>query len=199
MWYCPHKPKSKPPRAFTLIEMLLATALSGVVMMAVLAVLGRFARRQDYHATPPDRRAVEEALLSLIEADLLNAEVMELRKAGFSLQGFGRIDERTNAIDHAPVTVVYEVRKSRRQSWLIRRQIGGGPTAVRRVRSDLLCRGVQRIAVKRALPTTRKASPPRAKGPQGVPEAVRVTVFFGPQGPGGEKRVLERILYLRAD
>ena len=188
---------NRVPPAFTLIETLAATALAATVMVAALAVLTRFARCGRPSDGADAARNAEEALVSVIEADLLNAETFEPTAGGFVLRGFGRLDDRTNAISHAAVTVAYEVARTDRHSWLLRRQSGPAAGPTDSIRSDLLCRGVEELTLTAAAADKATAPPSLAVGPQPVPAAVQLEIRFGPTGTVQEGRLLKRIICLK--
>jgi prepilin-type N-terminal cleavage/methylation domain-containing protein len=95
-------------RAFTLIEMLLATALAAVLMAAVLTMLAGVAR---------DRRRVNavtasptpQPLIERIRWDLANAQTMDMGRDGGSvvLTGHGGIDHRSLISNGRLVQVTY--------------------------------------------------------------------------------------------
>jgi type II secretory pathway component PulJ len=198
MWFYRHK-TSRKSGAFTLIEMVLATALAASVMVALLGVLARVARRQERAPQRDGSETVEEPLLALIETDLLNADAIKPDQNGFSVKGLCRLDRASKRISHLPAVVTYQVREAGGRSWLVRRQTSPDAGAEPREESDLVCLGVEKLTLAGKGGPLQPAAGRRI--PQGwvaVPRAVILAVTFTAVGRSdGKEPVLKRVLHMR--
>jgi len=191
-------------RGFTLIELLAATAMSAVLMLSVLIVIGSIGQR--HSVTPPAMRAGAGRLGELMEVirmDLVNAREIAVSDDGIRLFGFGSIDRSTLAPNHRPVVVMYRIREMDRGRILTRSQRrryapridDGGPVEW----SEMLASGVTELSIQ---PLEAK---PRAQGPttrpltMGGPDAelltprVRVTIRFDTP----DRPTLDEVLIVR--
>lgn len=190
--------KIKTRRAFTLIEMALATALAASIMVAVLGVLARFSRSREGRVAGASNEAIEEAVVSVIETDLLNAETLEPLRDGVTIKGFGCIDADTKCISHFPAEIVYQVRPAGTSTWLIRRQTRTGPTGQVRTQSELVCRGVTKFALVPIGEPAKEQAPERGqKQSLPAPAGAKLTITFGDAPAKSKQRSVERVLYLR--
>ncbi|MDB5325529.1 MAG: hypothetical protein JWM57_1098 [Phycisphaerales bacterium] len=132
-------------RAFTLVELVAATALSALLMTTLLAVVASLGRERNAIA----HRATEQtppALLELLRWDCVNARTVRLRERSVMFTGFGSLDPRSlTPTVNRPVEVIYEVQQMGGRSWLCRRQQEPGNPG--RASTELVCAGVQDIAV----------------------------------------------------
>ncbi len=204
MWCC--RDKQAPASGFSLIEMVLATALAASLMVAVLLARTRVARGRAGRAVAPDDAARERALLAAIETDLLNARSLELGPEGIVIHGYAGFDAATRTIVSTPVRIVYEVRKAGGRRWLVRRQWRGrragrpGPAVVE---AELVCDGVERLGLEPVRDAPAGAGQPRAADTQPTdqpapkPRAVKLTATFSAAGEGGPARSIQRVLHLR--
>jgi prepilin-type N-terminal cleavage/methylation domain-containing protein len=102
-----------PRRAFTLIELLLATSISVILMAALVTVTGHVAR--DRHALQRmrdvnDGAFVTNSTLQLLATDLRHARrVWHLKSGGILMTGYGGIDRDTLLPDGSLVRIAYAV------------------------------------------------------------------------------------------
>lgn len=109
-------------RAFTLIEMLVATALSAVLLGALLLIAARLSsdRVQLAEHAAADHSGIED----LLDWDLHNAEQREsINAQTIELRGHNGIDPQTLQPNFRAVAVTYELQEAahqliRRQRWL---------------------------------------------------------------------------------
>ncbi len=115
-------------RGFTLVELLLATALSTLLLLgvtAVIASLGSAAQRegrgqQAAHAIGP---AAVDAWVRLLREDMANASEVEVSGDNeLTLIGHAALDPRSGERTHRPARVVYAVERIGARDWLVRRQ-----------------------------------------------------------------------------
>ncbi len=111
-------------RAFTLIEMLVATVLSAVLMLAVLAMMAAVARDRRslnfLNSTPADR-----GLVDLVQWDLANAQSISrnARDQSVVLVGVGGIDAASLSPDGRLVQVTYQIQSSTNNLWRVQQYL----------------------------------------------------------------------------
>jgi len=117
---------NKPTKnAFTLIELLVAIVLGTILMSTLMGVLRRsfseitVATRDD----PSLNRNV--LLLEQLRRDFSNARRMQIGIDRFELEGFVHRDPKTLIATQRPARVIYEIRRDRDQSLLVRVQMEG--------------------------------------------------------------------------
>ncbi len=155
-------------RGFTLLELLLATVLSVMLMLGVLAVVTDLSTVPETVASREDRSAAPQtqtldAWVRLLRGDLAHAIHIDAASASrIEMLGSGALDERGRSRTHRPVKVSYFLETLDGQQWLVRRQIAQDSLAVRAIQRDLLCRGVQRfeLIAEGAAPTTQEGPQP---------------------------------------
>lgn len=107
---------------FTLIEVVLATALAATLMIAILGVtatLGRTHRAMTHTAASRERHA---ELIELLRRDLSHAQETRLGKNRVELVGFGSLDPSTLEPAQRPARVVYRLGDGDGASLLVREQ-----------------------------------------------------------------------------
>lgn len=108
--------------AFTLVEVLSATALMSILMVGLIHVIGSLSpAAQAEVVASADSQNTEEMLVKLIESDLSHAHAV--RQIGESLVLGGHHHLTAGGLRlHRPVRVVYEVKSLEGKSILVRRQ-----------------------------------------------------------------------------
>lgn len=172
--------------AFTLIELLAASALAAVLMLVMFQVIGSLGRTRAALSRASDDAGRGSAvqspwksdLLDALRWDLANAATAKLEANRVTLAGHGSLDRRTLAASHEPVEVTYrlERRGAGGRTCLVRREVPRGAATNDRGWSELLCADVSRFAVE----------PVRSAGLLGL----RRDALAGPlrvrlDGPGG--------------
>ncbi|MHC4716351.1 MAG: hypothetical protein ACYS5V_05225 [Planctomycetota bacterium] len=201
MWWCPEKPaRTTKAAAFTLIETVLATALAATVMVAALAMLTRFGGWRRDRAAGDGPRAVADAVMRVVEADLLAGRTVQLGSSDFAVDGYGWLDPATGRPTHLPARVIYRIRQAGGRSWLVRRQTAPDEAGTARTSRELLCRGVERIVLSEPIgPGEEPAQRPWRVGlgdPVPVPATLKVTLTLD-EGADGTGPTVERIIHLR--
>ena len=135
---------------FTLIEMLLATVLTSVLMVGVLAVITRVSRPIStpiHEASLTSISIGTDAVFRVVTADLTQAREVEFDGSEIALTGFGGLDPVTKERSQRPVRVRYRVQQVADQSWLVReeRLLDEGSQVVT---IELVAPGVSRIALE---------------------------------------------------
>jgi prepilin-type N-terminal cleavage/methylation domain-containing protein len=158
-------------RAFTLIEMLLATVLATVLMVGVLAVvtdLGASGMASEKRAGAAVDKSVglaggsAQAAKTGLDAEALEAWIRLLREdigqafrteppqdSRFSLTGYGALDARSRERTPRPVTVLYAIEEVGGRLWLVRRQAALDVMTDQNIQRDLVCGGIVRFQVVR--------------------------------------------------
>jgi type II secretory pathway component PulJ len=114
------KPHTKPS-AFTAIELVAATALSTLLMVALMMVTASIGRSQAAFEVQERDKGWSEAAVRLIHQDLLNATAVHPEQNRLVLEGHCGLDEQMERV-HLPVMVVYELNEIGDRKWLVRRQ-----------------------------------------------------------------------------
>ncbi len=165
------------PRAFTLLELLLATALTAVVMIAVLAVVGDLGAPGAAEGVAPQRTAggretVEappepgtlEAWMQLLREDLHNAGAVDTsRKNELALTGFAALAGPSRRRTHRPVRVLYRIEVIDGRHWLVRRQEALDLRSTENVERDLVCCGLRRFEVTKLVVKVDRGDAPAAR------------------------------------
>jgi hypothetical protein len=96
-------------RAFTLLELILATALAGALLGGVLAASSRLSREGRALAARAGEPRAED-VFGLIRRDLINAASIRTVSSDLILRGYGGIDPRTLSSTSRLIQVSYRVR-----------------------------------------------------------------------------------------
>ncbi len=139
---------------FTLLELLLATALTAVLMMGVLAVIGNMAAsaaivdRDPGSATEIDAESVE-GLVRVVGDDLVHAENIFRSITGdeITMIGYGSLDARSRDRSHRPASIIYRLETIGDRTWLIRRQSALDVLTNQNVQRDLVYADVVRFEI----------------------------------------------------
>jgi hypothetical protein len=167
-------------RAFTILELLAATALTALLMAAVLHVVGAIGASRAALArhAGAGAGAWQTDLIDLVRRDMTNASKVTFRADGMTLTSHAALDAGTREFQHEPVTVVYGLSVIDGRSWLVRRQspregLSHGPAW-----AELICPDVTGFVVRRASSTAGvNASSLAVVGmPQDVPAAVTISL-----------------------
>src|SRR2546421_455248 len=97
---------------FTLMELLAANVLAALLMVAVFGVLGSLGRSEAATAAIDRARtdaAEREAMVRLVERDLVNATRIKVSDDRVLIRGHGSLGRSTLAASDLPVTVEYRV------------------------------------------------------------------------------------------
>lgn len=142
--------KGRRRRAFTLIELVAASALAAMLVLVLFQVIGSFGRTR----MALDRSAAEHAsaaqdpwksdMLDMLRWDLANSTERKLEPGRVTLTGHGSLDLRTLASGHMPVVVTYEFERRGGRGFLVRRQAG------EQAWTELLCADVTGFSVEQA-------------------------------------------------
>lgn len=135
-------------RGFTLLELLLATVLTSVLMIGVLSVIVRVSA--PLRANDPDQQASiasdASGWFALIREDLGRAtDIESIDEGELVFLGYAGTDVQDCSWTQRPVRVRYAVRSVEGESWLLRYEqpfdVDGKPS----IRPELIASGVTRI------------------------------------------------------
>ena len=190
-WFA-RDPKGHAYRAFTLIELVAATALSAVLLTVVLSVVRTVNRPPAPTGATTDTAA---PLSRQLRWDLANAVVLRTDSRGLTLGGYGSLDPATLEPTHLPVVVTYTLRPAGGRLWLVREQSSLDARAEGGTADELVCGGVATFGVDapptaadRAAATQPAIEDPtpvefqQLAGVRPVPPRVRLTVTFATAG-----------------
>ncbi len=135
---------------FTLLEMLLATALAAILMVGVLGLIADIgsselaAAESEEPGNPPT--STWNAWAALLREDLEHAREVDLSRPNeLRLVGTHALDSARREATHRPVEVVYRREEIDGRSVLVREQAALDVATNRNVQRDLVCGGVGRF------------------------------------------------------
>ena len=133
---------------FTLVEFVAATALTMLLILAVLMVVCSAARGREALASAQRRLSVPERALQLIDQDLLNSDIVRIEGNTIRLDGHASLNLDTPARRHRPVRVEYTLRTYEGRSWLVRSQKEMDDSVNRKTHSELVCANITGISME---------------------------------------------------
>lgn len=134
------KRPSEPRRrrgAFTLVELLAASALAAALMIASMQVI-RAIGRPPASANRAAPLAAHGDLRELIRLDLANAYSVRPSHGAVDIAGYVYLDDATRAPTHRPAMASYSIRAVGGRRCLIRTQTPLGERSGRETRSDVV-------------------------------------------------------------
>jgi prepilin-type N-terminal cleavage/methylation domain-containing protein len=115
--------RSRDSRGFTLVEVVLATALAATLMVAVLGVTASLGRSQRVFAKETAREPDRSATLDLLRRDLSQAQDAKLGNGLLDVIAYSALDPATLEPSQRPARVVYRVETHQAGSCLVREQV----------------------------------------------------------------------------
>lgn len=176
-------------RAFTILELLVATALTALLLLAVFHVLGSLGRSRTTLAQQTDSGTWRSDLLQTLRYDLVNATAANFHRDGVTLTGHGALRRTTLARSHEPVTVVYGLATIHGRRWLVRSQSPRDGLSNDPGWSELICPDVNGFTIRSASSVI--LAPVNGSANVSIPPVVSVSI----DGPAG--RIIEETLVLR--
>lgn len=179
---------------FTLIEIVVALAISAMLAIAAMGVVAGLARSERAQGRSRSRESLEAGMRGLLARDIRQADQYRTTQDGIELHTWQALDPATLDGLHLESVVGYKVAETSRHMWLVREQkseIGGNLT-------ELVCRGVTAVRLDASvtdnttlLPAASGKAPPAAAAakPQDdgkwkkMPPAVTFTVEFNGEPP----------------
>lgn len=147
----------KGRQGFTMLELLLATVLSVLLMIGVLAVVTRLgaSKAVDVNAKSTDSgmalqagpdEATIDAWVWLLRHDLNHARGVDGSQPNvIEITGYFALDRARREQTHRPVRINYVVEQIDGRPWLVRREMALDVLTNQNVRRELLCVGVSRF------------------------------------------------------
>ncbi len=148
-------------RGFTLLELLMATALAAMLMVGVLAVVASIASPA-HEAAQTRGQGVRgigqvvsdappvDAWVALLREDLAHARSVKAQPDGsLVLAGYTGLAGAGRERSHRPAVVTYSVKRIEGRDWLVRRQVLLDVLSNQNVQNDLVAAGVSRFEVLR--------------------------------------------------
>jgi prepilin-type N-terminal cleavage/methylation domain-containing protein len=181
--------KRKANRAFTLIELLAATALGAMLMAAVLVVVGSAVSQEMAMREAESDLLVPTRVADLMRWDLEQSRNISIGDSRIALEGYGAIRAEDLASVHRPATVVYRLHRIAERSFLVREQIRPDQITSRNAWLELICADVNRFELK----PVEDQQPPGAGAAPRVPRAYRLLI----EAEGAGRLAIEQTLVLR--
>jgi hypothetical protein len=191
-------------KAFTMVELLAATALSTLLFIAALSVIRTLQPARS--TSTPTSANWTLAVRQQIEWDLTNAVVFRQDEHGLILGGYGSLSSAGSAETHLPVMVTYALQIIHSRQWLVRQQTSLDPLMSDLDNTQLLCGDVKSFTItgsyaSRNVPadTTSAEEDPtpmvfqHLSRTQRVPDQIRVRIDM----QNDPLPVMNSILYLR--
>lgn len=161
-------------KALTLIELVAALAIVGMLMTAAFAAIGGLSRAEAREQTQADKSAAITPLLDLLRSDLFHASSLEKIDSGYTLQTCAYIDERNQEFRHLPCQVRYSIRQIGSRRWLIRTQ---RPQTLDEESSQLACCGVASLELSDQDGQSITAMPDASQLPSGEVDSAGMPVI----------------------
>jgi prepilin-type N-terminal cleavage/methylation domain-containing protein len=154
-------------RGLTLVELVVAMAITTLLAVAALQVVGALARTERVASAAEETDSLGASLRLLLAGDLLGADRTRETGGGFTIRTHTYLAPGGGAPQHLPSLVTYEVRQVGQRSCLFRRQ----QCLVEPETCELVATGVQAIKIAATGTTT-------ADGWRGLAQVVTVTLEF---------------------
>lgn len=164
---------------FTLLEMLAATALAAILLIALLAVTASLGRNAAHMKKADRRQTWSDGLVPLLQLDLANATSLRIETNSFILEGHGEIDLAEATPTQCLATITYSLRRVGDHTWLVREQCARNPLEPSKRSVDFVCADVRAISLAR-VEGGQKATQLPMNG-NSIPSAVRLVVH--PEDP----------------
>ena len=172
-------------KAFTLLELLACTALTALLMLAILKIVASLGASRAALARQPQVEPWRADLLDTLRRDLTNASEVTFRPDGVTLVSHAWLDPEDMTLGHEPATVVYGLSALHGRTWLVRRQSPRDTLSNTTPFAELVCPDVTSFSVRPAGAFANTSTPVP------VPPMIEVSID-GPSGP-----VVHQTLVLR--
>lgn len=158
MTHCPTFAATRD-RGFTLLELLLASALTTLLMVGVLGLVSQIGLPAEEPSDTLSRDAAYRGFADTLRLDLEHAASIDASEPNrIVLLGNGSLDAEARRRTHRPVRIVYEISEVGDRRWLIREQRRLDVLTNRNVQRDLVAAGIDAFEL---------ASVPMPSGPLG--------------------------------
>jgi prepilin-type N-terminal cleavage/methylation domain-containing protein len=109
-------------KGMTLIELMVALAIVGLVTAGVLGVVSNLSHGQGNRSQELLTSRMEDGLEKLLRIDFLHATKLQCSLNGFSFSSNAGLAEDTNELKHLPCEIRYEIKAIADRNWLFRYQ-----------------------------------------------------------------------------
>lgn len=133
---------------FTLVEMMAAMAVTGLLAVAALGTIVAVDRGQRQLQKEHDSSAASKSIEDLMLRDMVQAERFRSVTGGFELDSHAAMDGADCHRVHVPCTVAFVVRPVSGQLWLLRNQRGSDGSTV----MELVAPGIKSVAFEGSQP-----------------------------------------------
>ncbi|MFA7236021.1 MAG: prepilin-type N-terminal cleavage/methylation domain-containing protein [Phycisphaeraceae bacterium] len=149
----------KCSRGFTMLELLMALALSAMLMIGVMAVIAQLGAKSVRQASANAGQvgagvlpgAGMESMARLMGEDIGQAERVDATRPNqLELTGYCGLDDQGRGRSHRPVDVVYRLEQVNGRTWLVRRQMLRDVLTNENIQRDLVCGDVTGFAISPA-------------------------------------------------
>ncbi|MFG0250420.1 MAG: prepilin-type N-terminal cleavage/methylation domain-containing protein [Phycisphaeraceae bacterium JB051] len=126
---------------FTIMELLIASALASILMVGILFATTQQARqvqRQQKRTSPTEL----DALVQLLRSDLMLAQACRIKDDQIHLQGYFKRDPKTQVQTQQPAQVIYRLVEIGKETWLIRHQRDPKSLTLQDSTANLVCKGI---------------------------------------------------------
>lgn len=166
-------------RAFTLIEMLAATALAALLMIALLSVIASLGRTRAAMNRADEAQQWHEGVVEMIRLDLVNSTSVTTDRDAITIEGHVLLDASDRSATQRLGMVRYHLRSIGNRTWLVRSQQPRNGGQIARTVTELLCpdvRGISLTVYDRRLHLDRGSASPGAPAIKSMPGTVRLTI-----------------------
>ncbi|MCC6580943.1 MAG: prepilin-type N-terminal cleavage/methylation domain-containing protein [Phycisphaeraceae bacterium] len=135
--------------AFTLIELLLASALAAMLMVGLLAVTKQLGRNAVARANMHDGVKLDRTL-DILRRDLAQCSLVRQSDDGIALRGYASLDEPSRELSQKPVEILYRIVSTDdadQADWLVRIQKSNRTLTNESPQLDVICRGIHQLAL----------------------------------------------------
>ncbi len=131
----------QPSHGFTIMELLIASALASILMIGILFATTQQARqvqRQQKQSSPTEL----DSIVQLLRRDLMLATACRIKDQQIQLQGYFKLDEKTFSQTQQPAQVIYRLADIDQETWLIRHQQDPTSLTLQDSSANLVCKGI---------------------------------------------------------
>lgn len=138
-------PRIRTRGGFTLIELMAATAIAGMMVIVTMEMLGHLTTqvadgKQRYHSRP-----WLNVLKAQIQSDFAHCRSIIVKNNELRLDGYTWQDPETGVAQRRPTQIIYQLPKSANRGWLMRKQVDLTGNINSAQHSTVVCFGIARF------------------------------------------------------
>lgn len=145
-------------RAFTLLELLLATTLAAMLMALILTFSSSIRRAQATLVTDSPARPEIGQFERLLQRDLALADDIQPGKSTLTIDGYSRLDRTSQECRQGPTRVFYRLMPVGTHRYLVRQQSELDSRTNRESQMEMVLAGVKDFSLKTTKPETKDAA-----------------------------------------